>query len=360
MQACFISVFFGNLPDPRSSRNQRHPLINIVAIAVFAVICGAQDWDDVVAFGKMRKQWLRKYLRLGRGIPSKRTFERALAALDPDALNACFVKWTTSVFGNTEEKHIAIDGKRLRGSYQRKGKKGALHVVSVWATEDRVVFGQSAIRTKSNEITAIPKVLELVQLRGATITIDAMGCQKTIVQQIVAGSGHYVVAVKKNQPRLYAAIEAAFVTVEIGDEPIQHRSTFATIERGHGRQEIRRVTALDSERLLSCREQWAGLKSIVKLESERTCKGKTTQETRYYISSHVADAQLQAKLIPDHWGIENQQHWRLDVIFHEDRNRIRKGNSAMNFAIVRRIALNTLLSAERDAAASGHTDLNWR
>jgi len=348
METPFMSVYFDGLPDPRVERTRKHLLTDILVISVLAVICGAESWEDITDWGEAWEQWLRKYLRLPAGIPSHHTFRRVLSALDKDAFNARFLDWARSVFGSTEGKIIAIDGKTLRGSRGPGAKDSALHIVSAWVTEDRVVFGQVATKAKSNEITAIPELLALLDLKAATVTIDAMGCQKKIVEQIVERKADYVIAVKDNQPTLHEGIEAAFVTADIAQEPIEQRCAFESSEKGHGRRELRKVRVLDATQRLDCGDQWAGLRSLVMVESERTCKGRTSNETRYYISSHVPDAQFMAKCIREHWGIENQQHWTLDMVFDEDRSRIRKGNAAMNFALLRRIALNVLKADRQD------------
>ena len=347
-----MTVLFGGIPDPRVDRTRRYPLINIIVIAVLAVMCGAERWEEIEVWAKEWKPWLSTFLRFGRhAIPSHHMFRRVLGLLDPEAFNRCFIEWTQRIEADTQGKVVAVDGKTSCGSFKHSDKTGALHLVSAWLTENKLVLGQVATREKSNEITAIPELLRLLELAGATVTIDAMGCQKKIVAEIVAKGANYVIAVKDNQPTLCEEIETAFVTAEIADEPVPPEFVFETTEKGHGRTETRRVKVLDVEDRISVTSEWVGLQSIVMLESQRTCKGETTSEIRYYISSLVPNAALIAQCIREHWGIENGLHWRLDVGFIEDDSRIRTGNASANFSMLRRIALNFML-ADRDSKDS--------
>jgi len=337
-----ICVFFGDIEDPRVERTRRHDLVDIIVMAVLAVICNADGWPDIVQFCSVREKWLRTFLRLRGGVPSASTFRRVFTALDADAFNAAFMKWTRSLVGSLDGKLVAIDGKTLRGSYDRHGAQDPLHLVSAWVGENQIVFGQVATEEKSNEITAIPRILEMLDVRGATITIDAMGCQRRIVDTIVERGGNYVIGVKDNQPSLRAEVEAAFATSEIANERLPPSAIFDSRDRAHGRTELRTVRALDVFGRLSERQMWKGLRSLVMVASERTVGEKTSHETRYYISSLPPDAAKLAAAIRGHWGIENQQHWTLDMAFNEDRSRSRKGNAPDNFAVLRRIALNLL------------------
>jgi predicted transposase YbfD/YdcC len=348
MEIPFMSVLYHELVDPRVKRTRKHRLKDIVIISVLAVICGADGWEEIEAWGKAWEPWLRLFLRLPWGIPSYHTFRRLFSALDKDAFNTRFLEWTRCMFGSTEGKTIALDGKKLRGSYQSSEKNDALHLVSAWVAENHAVFGQVATQSKSNEITAIPELLKLLCLKGATVTIDAMGCQKKIVEQIVEGEADYVITVKDNQPTLHEEVQLAFVTADIAEEETKPEWVYETSEKGHGRHEVRKVRVLDAEQRLNCDEQWAGLRSLVMVESERTCKGRTSYEMRYYISSHAPDAKKIAEYIRGHWGIENRQHWTLDVVFDEDRSRIQNTNARMNFAVLRRIALNILKLDQED------------
>ena len=341
-----ICEFFDELDDPRVERTRRHDLAEIIAMSVLAVVCAADDWDDIAQFATTRQGWLKTFLELRNGVPSASTFRRVFAALDVDAFQRAFMEWTRSLVESLAGKHVAIDGKTLRGSYTTSAKKDALHIVSAWVGENQIVFGQVATDAKSNEITAIPRLLDMLDIRGATITIDAMGCQRRIVDAIVERGADYVITVKDNQASLCAEIEAAFATADIAQEPLSTTATFESSEHGHGRTEVRRVTALDIDDRLSERQNWTGLRSIVLIQSERTTQGKTSSEARYYISSLPPDAKVLAAAIRGHWGIENQQHWTLDMAFNEDRSRNRKANAPDNLALLRRIALN-LLKAEK-------------
>jgi len=335
-----IRAFFTVVPDPRVERTKRHGLADIIVIAVLAVVCGADDWDDVYAFGRIRQEWLTQLLDLRQGIPSTSTFKRVFRALNPVAFAGAFASWTRALVGTSlEGKLVAIDGKTLRGSFQEPSKRGAIHLVTAWVVENQVVFGQLATEAKSNEITVIPELLKMLALKGATVTIDAMGCQRNIASQIVESGGDYVLALKGNQPTLAEEVEAAFVTAQIAEEPLEQSQCFEETEKAHGRVQSRRVTAVDVAGRLSCAHDWKGLESIIMVESMREVGEKQTHEIRYYISSHKPDAQMLARCIRQHWSIENNQHWELDVTFHEDRSRIRKGYGPDNFAALRRMAL---------------------
>lgn len=337
-----ICVFFGELEDPRVTRTRRHDLVEIIVMAVLAVICNADGWPDIAHFCSVREPWLRTILRLRHGVPSASTFRRVFMALDAEGFNAAFMRWTQSLVGSLDGKLLAVDGKTLRGSYSSHGAQDPLHLVSAWVAENQIVFGQVATEEKSNEITAIPRLLELLDVRGATITIDAMGCQRRIVDTIVERGGNYVIGVKDNQPSLRAEVEAAFATSEIVNEVLPPSAIFESVDRAHGRSERRVVRALDVVDRLGERQTWTGLRSLVMVASERTVHGKTSCEDRYFISSLPPDAAKLAAAIRGHWGIENQQHWTLDMTFHEDRCRSRKGNAPDNFAVLRRVALNLL------------------
>jgi len=342
MQQATICVYFDALDDPRVERTRQHALIDIIVVSVLAVICGAESWGDIEDYGEANKDWLRAFLRLRNGIPSHQTFMRVFAALDVEAFHECFMDFTRDLVGTTDGKHIAIDGKTLRRSFTDGEKRDPRHIVSAWVGENHIVLGQVATDAKSNEITAIPKLLDMLDVRGATITIDAMGCQRKIVEKIVEKGADYAIAVKDNQPTLHEEVESAFATSAIAKEDLPMSWTFQSSEKAHGRAEIRRVTVLDVEGRLSEKQDWTAVHCLVAVESERTANRKTSQECRYYISSHKPDAQLLAKVIRGHWGIENEQHWTLDMAFDEDRCRSRKKNGPENFALLRRFALNFL------------------
>jgi len=341
-----MKSFFGALPDPRVERKVDHLLIDVIVISILAVVCGAEGWDEIEDWAREWEPWLRKHLRLRRGIPGRCTYRRVFAVLDPKAFQMCFMAWAASLVGSTNGKVVAFDGKTLRGSFTGPNKSGSLHMVTAWVCENEVIFGLLATDKKSNEITAIPELLELIEIRGATVTLDAMGCQKKIARKILDREGEYVIAVKDNQPKLREEIETAFVTAEIAGELVAPDTVVESKEVGHGRRESRKVSVLDVDGRLDPKLRWPGLRSIAMVESERTVGGKTQCETRYYISSHAANPELLAKCIREHWKIENQQHWTLDTALDEDHCRIRSAHCPENFGTLRRIALN-LLKADK-------------
>jgi len=352
MQRPNICVTFDGIEDPRVERTRRHNLTDIIVIAILSVICGAEDWAEIVTYGRTHEKWLVPLLGLRHGIPSLTTFRRVFAALDQDAFHRAFLAWTATLIDSLGGKHVAIDGKTMRRSFSTADKKDPRHIISAWVTDNHVVFGQVATDAKSNEITAIPKLLKMLDLKDATVSIDAMGCQKKIVEEILKGKGHYVLAVKDNQPSLAREVQDAFATAQIAQEELPAQWCFETSEKGHGRKELRRTTVLDVKGRLSDKQQdWTGLRSIISIESERSVRGKTSTETRYYISSLETDAELLAKCIRAHWAIENELHWTLDMAFDEDHSRIRSKNGADNFALLRKIALN-LIKAEKSIKQS--------
>lgn len=340
-----IAVHFASLPDPRIPRCQVHRLVDILTIALCAVLVGADDFVAIALFGEEKKAWLKTFLELPGGIPSHDTFGRVFAALDPTAFTTCFVKWVQAVAPGTG-KHIAIDGKTLRGSHDRLTEHSALHVVSAWASDAGLVLGHSAVDAKSNEITAIPALVEVLDLHDTTVTIDAMGCQTAIAAAIVARGGEYVLALKANQGTLFEDVQDTFALADAeqpaSPAPGEHATT---VDKGHGRIDVRRVTTLADPTILAYLDpaaRWSHLRSIVRVEAERRFPEKVERHTRYYLSSSAADAATHGRFIRDHWTIENQLHWSLDVTFHEDGHRARTGNAAENFATVRHLALNLL------------------
>jgi predicted transposase YbfD/YdcC len=335
-----IPRYFATLKDPRRAHRRLHLLQDILVIALCAVIAGAQDWQEVETFGRKRKDWLKRFLGLPHGIPSHDTFERVFDRIKPQAFQACFREWVQAVSQALRIKHVAIDGKTLCGS--GSAKLGPLHLVSAWATAQRLSLGQVAVEDKSNEITAIPALLELLDLEGALVTIDAMGCQKDIAARVVAGGGDYALTVKDNQPHLLEDIQECFARALDSDFAGLEHDTYATRQRGHGREEYRCYTVLHSTEGIRHREQWAGLCTIGLCYSERTVAGKTTAETRYFIGSRRAGAKYYGTGLRNHWGIENSLHWQLDVTFQEDRNRVTRRNAAENLALLRRLTLSLL------------------
>jgi predicted transposase YbfD/YdcC len=341
MSAVSIRTHFARLKDPRLNRRRRHRLVDIVVIAICAVVCGANTFRQVEAFGKRRRDGLAKFLELPNGVPSHDTFERVFRALCPEAFQRCFLAWLGGLHAALGGEHFAIDGKTLRRSGSPANGLGPLHLVSVWATQANLTLGQVAVDGKSNEITAIPKLLELLDLSGALVTIDAMGCQKKIAERITAGGGDYVLTVKENQAHLYEDIVDCFVRA-IDDPQGAKQSHYQTEERRHGRVEKRCYTVIQDPQGIRGAADWSKLCVIGHCYSERTVAGKTSYEDRYFIGSKRAGARTYGRALRDHWRIENCLHWQLDVTFREDDSRIRDRNAAENFALLRRVALSLL------------------
>jgi predicted transposase YbfD/YdcC len=335
-----IRKYFGKLKDPRLNRRKRHLLMDIVAITLCGVICGCNDWQQIATFARARHGWLHKFLRLPNGVPSHDTFERVFDRLDPRAFQACSREWTHALHEALGLSQIAIDGKTLRGS--GAGGRKALHLVSAWATANHLSLGQIAVGEKSNEIPAIPKLLELLDLHGALVTIDAMGCQKEIAAKVIAGGGDYVLTVKDNQPSLSADIEACFEKALAGDFAGVRHDSYATEEKAHGRLERRYYDIIVDPADMPTRSDWAGLRVIGMCYCECVRDGKPTDELRYFIGSRKATAKVYGEALRGHWGIENNLHWQLDVSFGEDKNRVSKRHGAENLALIRRLALSLL------------------
>jgi predicted transposase YbfD/YdcC len=352
-----ISEHFATLADPRAERGKEHLLVDILTITLCAVICGADDWVAVATFGETKERWLRTFLALPNGIPSHDTFGRVFRLLDPDELRRCFLDWVRAVVGEPGssgepeglgQQVVAVDGKTLRRSHDRGAGKEALHLVSAWASASGLVVGQVATDTKSNEITAIPALLRLLALEGATVTIDAMGCQTAIARQIVEQKADYVLALKDNQPTLHEFVRLAFVDADDAAGttlPLADLPTHTTVEKDHGRIERRRCRAIGDPIYLDFidpEHTWPNLKSVVCIESTRRIGDTSSTEARHYISSLPADAALLQRVIRSPWGIENRLHWVLDLAFHEDSSRVRADHAPENLAIIRHIALNLL------------------
>lgn len=335
----------GEVTDPRRGQGQRHRLVDMIVIAVCAAICGADSWVEVEMFGLAKEAWFREHLKLAHGIPSHDTFGRVFSQVDPVALMAQLNRWIGASGLVDEGDVIAVDGKSLRRSHDRDAGQGALHLVSAWATEHGVVLGQRAVDDKSNEITAIPEVLELIDLDQKVITIDAMGTQTRIAEQIIAGGGDYVLAVKDNHPTLHEEVRYWFSRIDHPDYPALLHDQYTTVEKGHGRIE-RRITQtiLTKGRLSdpSLHEAWKGLRCLVAVHASRKIGAQQTHETRYFIASLPGDAKRLAGAVRAHWSIENSLHWSLDLAFREDESRIRTGHAQENMATLRRVALALL------------------
>lgn len=336
-----ISYHFRGLKDPRINRRKKHLLLDIIHIALCAVLCGAKDWQQIATFGKERLDWFRRFLKLPYGIPSHDTFERVFDRIDPRAFHQGFQNWVAVLSDKLAIKHVAIDGKSVRGS--ARVDLGPLHLVSAWATDEHLCLGQVATAEKSNEITAIPELLQLLDLHGALVTIDAMGCQKAIARQIVDGGGNYLLTVKDNQPTLRENIEKEMLqALETDFADVQYEQCF-TEERGHGRIENRYYTILIDPKGIEQQDQWKDLRVIGMCTRERQVGDATpTIETSYFIGNKVMKVESYAKALRNHWGIENNLHWQLDVSFSEDANRASKRNQAENLALLRRMALTML------------------
>jgi predicted transposase YbfD/YdcC len=331
-----IMDYFEAIPDPRIERKKLHKLYDIIFITITAAICGIENWEDVEEFGEIRYDWLKTVLELPNGIPSHDTFNRVFSLIDPKALEQCFRQWVQSVAQITKGQIISIDGKRLCNNGEG-GNKSMIHMVSAWSNANNMVLAQYKVNDKSNEITAIPALLQMLHIEGCLITIDAMGCQKDIAEQIIEQGADYILAVKDNQKHLHDDIKDAFRDGKI----LQQDTMFNT---GHGRIEKRICSIIeDTDWVCSCKD-WKGLKTLIRIESERTQKatGETEKQIRYYITSKKANAKIFNDAVRDHWGIENKLHWVLDVAFGEDKSTKRAGNSAENFSFITKIALNLI------------------
>lgn len=339
-----LKEYFTQVKDPRVERTKWHSLTDIITISILAVIAGAQGWEDIEEYGLNKKEWLETFLELPFGIPSPDTFRRVFEKINPKEFEQCFRVWVQSLIENLGIEVVAIDGKALKGSYDRKSQLKALHMVSAWSKEHRLVLGQTKVSAKSNEITAIPSLLEMLDLSGCIITIDAMGTQKLIAEKIIKGDSDYILSLKDNHPTLHQQVKNWFETsLSIGFEGL-NVSISKRIEKGHHRIEKRTVYTVPVSELPRLHEQdlWVGLKTVVMVVRSIQHWNKTTQEIQFYITSLESDANKIGSAIRQHWGIENSVHWTLDVTFHEDESRIRSLHSPQNFALLRRIALNAL------------------
>lgn len=337
-----LRKYLRRLKDPRINRCKRHLLIDIITMAVCAVIGEADTWKDVATFARRRMKWFQRFLDLPNGIPSHHTFERVFDRLDPQALQQGLVEWLHCISETIGVRHIAIDGKTLRHSGGGSSPLRRLHLVSAWATEANLTLGQVATEEKSNEITAIPKLLELLDLKGAMVTIDAMGCQKEIAKKIVERGGDYVLTVKDNQEHLKDDIAACLVQAYENDfQNIQYEK-YETEEEGHGRHEQRVYELIQNPKGIRDQKAWAKLQVVGACHSERTVNGQMSYETRYFIGSKRCSVKRYGKVLRDHWKIENCLHWQMDVTFGEDASRIQKRHSGQNFSLLRRLALGLL------------------
>jgi len=337
-----FATHFENLTDPRLERTRRHVLQDILVIALCAMIANANTWVDIEHYGKTKLDFLRRFLALPNGIPSHDTFGRVFAKLDPAALLICLQHWLNDLREKLGGTQVAIDGKTMRGSHDGDTRPNALHLVSAWATEARLFLGQLAVDQKSNEITAIPQLLELLDIEGDTVTIDAMGCQKEIAKTIVDKEANYVLQVKDNQPTLHQAISEAFIRFADDDYTEPSLRRFTTFDCDHGREETREYFIADVPVELPMADEWTGLKSIGMVLRTRKEGDHTSEEVAFYITSLEAKVKAFARAVRGHWGIETTLHWSLDVTFSEDQSRVRKGRGPENLGMLRRLVVSIL------------------
>jgi predicted transposase YbfD/YdcC len=340
-----IAKHFGKMRDPRIDRTKRHKLLDILIIAICGVICGADSWVDIEMYGKSKLEWLKTFLELPNGIPSHDTFGRVFAALNPEEFENSFLEWVKAIHELTGGQVIAIDGKQLRGSQDIREGKEAIYMVSAWATENQLVLGQRKVDDKSNEITAVPQLLKMLDIDGCIVTLDAISTQTKIAKTIIDQGGDYILAVKENQGNLYEDIHDLFEEDRQYDFKDAPYSYAKTVNKDHGRIEIRQCwTISDPEYLANIRDlkRWAGIQSLVMILSERRIGEESEIQDRYFISSLESNAEKILRAKRSYWGIENRLHWVLDIAFNEDRSRVRKDNAPQNFAVLRHMALNLL------------------
>lgn len=347
---------FAILRDPRVDRSKKHRLIDILFIAVCTIICGGETFTDMELFGEAKEEWLRTLLELPHGIPSHDTFGRVFSLLDPQAFGECFLRWSAALHEATQGEVIALDGKTLRHSFDTATGQSALHLVSAWASENGLVLGQLKVDGKSNEITALPALLKLLDVKGCVVTMDAMGCQKELAGQIIQQGGEYVLGLKGNQGSLHEETRYFFEEakkMKWREVPYRYHET---VEKDHGRIEIRRCWMVEEVAIkwLAREDQWPGLASIAAIEAERRTGKKVTKETRYFLSSLRGNGKQLAEAARKHWGIENSLYWVLDVTLNEDQSRIRKDHAPENMALMRRLALNLIRKTKpRKASVRG-------
>lgn len=337
-----ITEHFEELEDPRQEVKVEHKLSDIILLCISALLCGAEGWHDIEIFGQARLEWLKKYGSFEKGIPVDDTIARVMSALNPKQFQSCFISWMKSASAVTEGDIVSIDGKTLRHSFDRKNSKRAIHMVSAFAKKNGVVLGQSKTEEKSNEITAIPELLDLLEIKGCIVTIDAMGCQQKITKKIIEKEADYVIMVKGNQGYLYDDIMSFFDICHKEDFKNVSYDYYEEVDKGHGRFEIRRYWISSYLKNIRDTDKWKNLKTIGMVESERHVGDKITCDKRYYINSISEQSKIFSEAVRGHWGIENTLHWTLDMTFREDESRIRRDNAAENLAVLRHITLNTL------------------
>lgn len=339
------------IADPRVDRTKDHDLIDILVIAVCALLCAAESFNDMEDFGKAKQDWFKTFLNLRNGIPSHDTFNRVFAALDPGQFLDCFLRWTQSLRQAVTQEIVALDGKALRRALNKK--QSPKYVVSAWAESNNLVLGQLKVDDKSNEITAVPQLLRVLELAGCIVTLDAMGCQKKIAKEIIEADADYVLALKGNQETVHEEVKS-FLDATLAEKKVPRAKAVPvpqavatlqekeTVEKDHGRIETRRYYQSDELDWFADRPKWEGLRTVGMVESIREMNGKSTVERRYYLSSLKLDVETFARAVRGHWGVENKLHWVMDVCFREDQSRARTGYAAENLATLRRLALNLL------------------
>jgi predicted transposase YbfD/YdcC len=344
---------FEQLKDPRIARTRKHNLGDILVIALCGVLCDCDSFEDIAEWAKCKHDWLKTFLALPNGIPSHDTIGRVFAALDPRAFQQCFFEWMDALWYKTGVRRLQIDGKAVRGARKEGGLGGCLHLVSVWAAENGLTLGQEAVAEGSNEIPAMPALLRTLELEGALVTIDAAGCQKEIAETVREQGGHYVLAVKGNQPTLHQDVQACFAEAARDDFAGVRHDVCAMREQGHGRSEERVCTVLYDLEGLTTKEQWRDLKAVAQVYRRRQVGGKVSEEWAYYACSRKLTAKQMAAAVRGHWGIENGLHWVLDVVFGEDRSRVRSGHAAENLAWARKVALSLIRQDQSKGSLKG-------
>jgi len=337
-----LEWYFGEMPDPRVVGRCEHKLLDIIIIAICGVLCGAEGWEDIEEFGESKSEWLSQFLEMPCGIPSHDTFRRVFSLMDAAAFQERFAEWVAGVFTVKRGQVVAVDGKTLRGSQDASKGKSAIHLVSAWASESGLLLGQRKVAEQSNEITAIPELLKQLYIEGCIVTIDAMGCQKDIAQTIIDQQADYVLALKGNQGQLHEDVQEWFAWAQETNFKAMPHSFWTTTNKAHGRLEIRRCWTLSDPRafeVIRHYDGWAGLQSIAMVQRERRIDNAIQSETAFFISSLPADAKRLLHAVRSHWSVENTFHWTLDVTFREDDARLRSGDSAENFAVLRHISL---------------------
>ena len=338
-----LITHFSKIKDPRQSGKIEHKLIDILVLSICATICGAEGWEMIESFGKVRLNWLKKFLELKNGIPSHDTIARVISSINPNELQSCFSSWVNDVNEMSQGEILALDGKTLRGALRRGGRAGAIHRVSAWACKNKIVIGQKAVDSKENELAAIPKLLKQLELKGCIVTMDAMGAQKSHTKQIIEQQGDYVLSIKENHPILYQDIQGYFL--DVTRNSLRRRKAVLynrEDNEGHGRIESRQNYISTDLSKISQANQWVGLTAIGMVESFRTINGVTSVEQRFYICSKALSAKKFGTTVRSHWGIENKLHWRMDVGMNEDFCPIHRGYASENLSVIRHIVINLL------------------